>query len=222
MALLGPADRDTVRQHLSSLTHPVSLVFFSQTLNEPESASITRQILREMAELNDLIKIEEANYVLDKERAESLGISGIPAIAIMREGTDTRMRFLGAPAGYEFMSLVEAIMLAGTDEPILTDANRQLVEGVSQPTDIKVFVTPTCPHCPRAVTLAHKMAMVNPLITATCVEATEFMDLSRQYRVTGVPKTVVNGEIEIMGAMPEDDFVRAVLQEPEATAGPQP
>ena len=33
------------------------------------------------------------------------------------------------------------------------------------------------------------------------------MDLSRRYRVNGVPKTVVNGRGEILGALPEDQFV---------------
>ena len=59
------------------------------------------------------------------------------------------------------------------------------------------------------------MAVESPLIRATCVEATEFMDLSRRYRVTGVPKTVVNDSIEIMGALPEPMFVRAALGLPE-------
>jgi predicted DsbA family dithiol-disulfide isomerase len=61
------------------------------------------------------------------------------------------------------------------------------------------------------VTLAHRMAVESPHIRATCVEATEFMDLARQYRVTGVPKTVVNGTIEILGALPEDSFVRTAV-----------
>jgi len=78
--------------------------------------------------------------------------------------------------------------------------------------DIKVFVTPTCPHCPRAVTLAHRMAVESPNISATCVEATEFHDLSRQYRVTGVPKTVASGGAEILGALPEEEFVRGVFE----------
>lgn len=56
------------------------------------------------------------------------------------------------------------------------------------------------------------MAFSNPNITATSVEATEFMDLSRKYRVTGVPKTIVNDSIEILGALPEDQFVQAALQ----------
>jgi len=67
------------------------------------------------------------------------------------------------------------------------------------------------------VTLAHRMAIEHPLIRATCVEATEFMDLSRRYQVTGVPKTIVNGTIEILGAVPEEQFVRTVLQLPDET-----
>jgi len=155
------------------------------------------------------------NFVLEKDRAAEYGITHIPAIALLRDGADTRMRFFGAPAGYEFMSLVEAVALAGGDDSGLNDASKTLIaEHASTPLDIKVFVTPTCPHCPRAVTLAHRMAVESPHIRATCVEATEFMDLAREYSVTGVPKTVVNGTVEILGAVPEDAFVRAVLRQP--------
>ena len=50
------------------------------------------------------------------------------------------------------------------------------------------------------------------MIRADAVEATEFMDLSRKYRVTGVPKTIVNETIEILGGIPEDEFVKAALE----------
>ena len=59
------------------------------------------------------------------------------------------------------------------------------------------------------------MAASNPLITADAIEATEFMDQSRKYRVTGVPKTIVNETIEILGGLPEQDFVRAALNLPD-------
>jgi thioredoxin-related protein len=58
------------------------------------------------------------------------------------------------------------------------------------------------------------MAVESPHIRATCVEATEFMELTRKYRVTGVPKTIVNGAhgtVEMLGALPEDQFVRTAL-----------
>jgi predicted DsbA family dithiol-disulfide isomerase len=56
------------------------------------------------------------------------------------------------------------------------------------------------------------MAVESPLIRATCIEATEFLDLSRKFHVSGVPKTIVNEKVEILGALPEDAFVRAILQ----------
>lgn len=221
MALLSAQDQQVVRTHLAGIRHAVKLLFFTQTIGAPESAMIARQILDEVAGLNDKISLEEVNFVLENDRAQQYGITHIPAVAILRDELDTRIRFLGAPAGYEFMSLVEAVALAGGEDSGLSETSKKLIaEHASVPIDIQVFVTPTCPHCPRAVTLAHRMAVEHPQIRATCIEATEFMDLTRQYNVTGVPKTVVNGTIEILGAVPEDAFVRAVLQQPDtASAG---
>lgn len=56
------------------------------------------------------------------------------------------------------------------------------------------------------------MAFANPLITAYAVEATEFPDLARRYHVSGVPKTIVNETIEILGGLPQDLFVEQALQ----------
>jgi glutaredoxin-like protein len=213
MALLSEQDRQTVRGHLAVIEEPVRLLFFTQTIGAPETAMVARQVLDEIVGLSDLLTLEEVNFILEQDRAREYGIEQIPAIVLLKGDQDTRIRFLGAPAGYEFMSLIEAVILAGTNDSGLTPDSRALVaEHVTAPLEIQVFVTPTCPHCPRAVTLAHRLAVESPFIRAFCIEATEFMELSRKFRVTGVPKTVVNDSIEILGALPEDQFVRAILQ----------
>ena len=68
---------------------------------------------------------------------------------------------------------------------------------------MQVFSTPTCVYCPRAVDLAHRVAVASPMITATAYSVIEFPDLIRRYRVTGVPKIVVDTGIELLGAQPE-------------------
>ena len=212
MALLSERDRQTVRGHLAVIEEPVRILFFTQTIGAPETAHVAREVLDEIVSLSDLVTLEEVNFVLEPDRAREYGIEQIPATVLLRGTQDTRIRFLGAPAGYEFMSLIEAVILAGTNDSGLTPDSRALVaDHVTEPLHIQVFVTPTCPHCPRAVTLAHRLAIESPLIRASCVEATEFMELSRRFRVTGVPKTVVNESIEILGALPEDQFVRSVV-----------
>jgi glutaredoxin-like protein len=216
VALLSEQDRQTVARHLTAITHPVRILFFTQTIGAPDTVLVARQVLDDVVSLSDQITLEEVNFVLDKERAAAFGVDGIPAIALLRGDDDTGIRFLGAPAGYEFMSLIEALILAGTGESGLTEDSKALVAAhITAPTEILVFVTPTCPHCPRAVTLAHRMAVEHPLVRATCVEATEFLELSRRYQVTGVPKTVVNGTIEMLGALPENVFVRTAVGAPE-------
>lgn len=55
------------------------------------------------------------------------------------------------------------------------------------------------------------MALENPKISASIVDATEFPDLVRRYRINGVPKTVVNDRVEILGSQPEEIFVGQVL-----------
>jgi alkyl hydroperoxide reductase subunit AhpF len=144
VSLLSEQDRLVVREHLAKIQQPVTLLLFTQTIAAPETALMARQVLDELASLNDLIRVEEVNFVLEKDRAAKYGVEQIPAIVLLSGDTDTRMRFLGAPAGYEFMSLIEAVILAGTSDSQLEPVSRALIaEHVKAPVDIQVFVTPT-------------------------------------------------------------------------------
>ena len=218
MALIPPADQERLRADFAALTHQVRLLCFTQTL-ECETCEQTRQVLAELPPLSDKIVLEEVNFVLERERAQAYGIERVPAVVLLaqdNEGAerDSRIRFLGLPSGYEFISVIRAILRVGGGPSQLAEANRARLASVDTALALQVFTTPTCPHCPRAVILAHEMAWANPLITATAVEVTEYPDLARRYHVAGVPKTVVNDRIEILGAIPEDDFIAQALGEP--------
>jgi len=143
MALLSASDEAVLRQHLSAIDTPVSLLLFTQTIGGSEGGPIAKQVLDELASLNEKIEIVEKNFVLDVEDRTRYGIEREPAIVVLRDGTDTRMRFLGAPTGYEFVPLVEAVLLAGTGNAELEDATLSKLGAVASPVDIKVFSTPT-------------------------------------------------------------------------------
>jgi glutaredoxin-like protein len=221
MGLIAAADQETLRETFGQIARPVRLLFFTQTLG-CETCLQTRQILDELPLLSDKITIEEVNLVLDRDKAMQYAIDRVPAVAVVGQDEsgaerDSNIRFLGAPSGYEFASLIQAVLLVGGRASTLSAESLALIAAVSSPVTVRVFTTPTCPHCPRAVSAAHEMAFANPNITAYAVEATEFPDLARLYHVTGVPKTVVDdardaaGPIEILGALPPDDFVSQAL-----------
>ena len=215
MSLISPGDQERLRATFDEMLRPVRLLFFTQTLG-CETCLQTRQILDELPILSSKVSIEEVNFVLDPDKAKHYEIDRVPGVAIVGQDEaglerDSKIRFLGTPAGYEFMSLIQAVLLVGGRPSMLSEDSLKLVAGVTTPTTVHVFTTPTCPHCPRAVTVAHEMAFANPNITAFAVEATEFPDLARKYSVTGVPKTVVNDSVEILGALPPDAFVSQAL-----------
>jgi len=211
MALLSSADQQTLRGMFDEMKQPVTLLFFTQAVN-CETCDETKRILSELTEVTDRIVVEEVSLVLEKERAAAYGIDQAPALVLLTGDLDTRIRFFGAPAGYDFMAMVDAILaVSGASDMDLSADSVALVNAVTAPTSIQVFVTPTCVYCPRAVALANRMAFLSPHITATTIVATEFYELARKFRVTGVPKTVVNESIEVLGALPEPEFVRATL-----------
>ena len=94
----------------------------------------------------------------------------------------------------------------------LAPATREKLKELRAPVNLQVFVTPTCPYCPRAVLTAFRFAMESKLVTAAMVEATEFPQLANKYQVSGVPHTVIGESPQPMiGAYPEAAAVDMVL-----------
>jgi alkyl hydroperoxide reductase subunit AhpF len=143
MGLLSAQDEQVLKQHLSAITKPVTLLLFTQTVGGSESGVVARQVLDEVANLHDKITVVEKNFILDVDDRSKYGIDKSPAIVVLTDGEDTRMRFFGAPTGYEFVPLVEAVLLAGTGNIELQDATLNLLATVDKPMHLQVFSTPT-------------------------------------------------------------------------------
>ena len=147
MALLSPADQDKLREAFAEMTSAVKIVFFTQTLG-CDTCLQTRQIIDELPPLTDKVTIEEVNLVLDGDKAKSFGVDRVPGLAIVGvdgQGAehDSRIRFVGTPAGYEFISLVQAVLLVGGREGTLTTENREKLAALTDPITIQVYTTPT-------------------------------------------------------------------------------
>jgi len=148
MSLLAPNEQDHLRAWFGGMTGPVRLLFFTQAI-DCEPCTQTRLILDELPSLSDRITIDEVNFVLDKDKAARYGIDRVPAIALLgKNGSDaadkdSRIRFLGTPAGHEFMSLIQAILLVGGAASQLSAENRARIAAVDKPVTMQVFSTPT-------------------------------------------------------------------------------
>ena len=219
MGLISDEDAIEIRERLQQMVEPVKLVHFTQELNL-ELGAETLQLVKELAGLSDKLSLEVINFLLDKGKVDEYGVDKVPA-TVIRNGKDYGIRFYGMPAGYEFSTLLDAILAVSKGDSGLLATSRKKLEQLTQPLHLQVFVTPTCPHCPRAVRLAYQFAMENDNIRADAVEATEFPDWATRYGVHTVPKTVVNESSYIEGSLPEEFFLDEILKtiEPRDVAG---
>ena len=205
------ADRSTaIRTMLASVNSAVRLVFFEQSIG-CDTCTPTRQLLEQLAELSPYVTVEAFNLVLEKDRAAQYAIDRVPAIVVCSPGRD-RIRFYGAPFGHELMSLLEAIRLTASGESGLSEDSRARMAAMKKPVHLQVFFTPSCSFCPQMVNLANRLAIERSQITATAIDATQYPDLVRRYSVNGVPKTIINDALEIVGAASEKEVVEAVVQ----------
>jgi glutaredoxin-like protein len=208
---LNEKTRGEVREMLSGLSGEVSLLLFTGG-EECLYCNETRQLLEEIAGLSDRLRLELRNIARDREVAEHYGVDKTPALVVQGE-KDQGIRFFGIPSGYEFGTLLETIRLVSGNDPELSPELLEKVGRIGRPVHLQVFVTPTCPYCPQAVVAAHKLALASEHIRADMVEATEFPDLARRFRVMGVPRTVLGEEEAIEGAVPTEHLVEWILSE---------
>jgi glutaredoxin-like protein len=206
MSLIKEQDAQEIRQQLAaSITQPVQLALFVSA-QSCEYCEITRELVAALCALHDDLTLAVYDLQADPERATLLGVDKAPALVVLGgpEHTDYGVRFYGIPSGYEFASLLEAIRMVGSDNVELQPATRAFLAKLTEPLHLQVFVTPSCPHCLRAVALAHRLAYASPYITADAVEVTEFPELGARYHVMGVPRTMIEELVSVEGALPEE------------------
>lgn len=64
--------------------------------------------------------------------------------------------------------------------------------------------------CPQVSRLAHQAAVVSRFVDAAVVEVEALPELATEFRVTSVPKVLVNGRVERLGSQTESDLLDAI------------
>ena len=206
-----------IEEAFAEVKEPVQVLFFGSKDN-CDYCNETKQLLEEVTALSDKVEMSVYDMQDNADVAKQFNVINAPGIVIAakdnEEVKNLGVQFSGIPSGHEFSTLITDILIVSKRESGLDEKTREFLKNLTEPLHLQVFVTPTCPYCPRSVLLAHQMAMENPqMIIAEGVEATEFPELANKFNVRGVPQTVINaGKGSVVGAVPEQNLLAEIMR----------
>lgn len=195
---------------LKQMVNPVTIELFLDK-NGCQSCNETQQLLKEIAATSTKITLRTYTLQEKQELTKKYDITLSPSFVLLdAEGQYKGVKFNGIPAGHEINSFISALLDMSGLKLNFPQTVIDRIAKIKKPVSIKVFVTLSCPHCPGAVQNAHRLAMLNSNIKSEMIEANTFGALSQQYKVSGVPKIVINDRFELLGNQPVDAFLKEI------------
>jgi len=168
------------------------------------------ELVEELAGLSDLLSAE--HHPISSAEAKEHRIELAPTLLIYSLEHKTGAAFCGPPGNHFFPVLLEDIVDASRGGPTLSKDLIEKAKAIDFSVRLRVFVSQSCPYCPPAVKVAHDFSLLNPKIHSEMIDGALFPQLRQQYRVMGVPKTIINDKIAVSGAQPAGEVLSQILR----------
>jgi len=216
--LISDQEKDAIKKKFTALLNDVELAIFTQE-NECQFCKEARDIVLQLGAMSPKIKTKVYDFVENGDEATKYNIKKIPAIAIIGKN-DYGIRYYGVPAGYEFTAFIDDIIDVSKGTTSLSENIKKKLADIKKPVHLQVFVSPTCPYCPKAARIAHQFAIENEFIRADVIEMTEFPYLVQRYSVMSVPHVVINEDTSFVGAQPPEVIIEQINMALRASYNP--
>lgn len=189
---------------LKNLSHEVPLILFTQPGKNDLFSAAARFLIRAVREVSPKVTLRE--YDLSHPMARKLNVTRGPTLLF--DPDRYRIRWLGAPMGEEARTFVEALLMMGHRSSDMGPEALKVLQRITSPRQVKVFVSPSCPYCPQQAVNALKAAVEKPeLIELELIDIQANPDLADQYSAQSVPQTYANDVLIAQGAQPEELFM---------------
>jgi len=165
-------------------------------LNIDELSDNVENLIKEIAETSDKIKVIEENL--------NLGLK--PTIRIRKKDYNN-FTYFGLPSSGEFQTFIEAIIYISADEHKIPPREAEFVKDIDKKVDIKLFITKSCGWCPPTIKQALGFSILNKNVFVNVIDCFDFPEEAQKYNVSTVPKIVINDKVEFIGHRSENEFL---------------
>ncbi|MFC1833385.1 thioredoxin family protein [Thermodesulfobacteriota bacterium] len=143
------------------------------------------------------------------EGGESI-LPGMPSITLTTDN-HVNIHYFAAPEGTEFEPFLSALKWLGKAEEPPGSATIGRLDELESPATVMVLMAGLCPHCPVVVRNILAMAVRQPLLTVTIVDAMQFPQMAERYRVKSTPTVIVNDGATLVGQVRNEDLVDHIV-----------
>ena len=201
--------RRKLMELFGSLEHEVPIILFADAKTNVQYSEAARSVIRAVRQLSDKVSLRE--FSLGHELAGKYDVKYSPTLLFDPE--HFAIRWLGAPVGEEGRTFMEAIAMLGHRKTELSVPSQNLIDKITEPRALKLFVSPTCPYCPQQGVNCLKAAILRPeLISLEIIDIQANPELAEQYNAFSVPVCYANEIMIARGAQPEELFMASLLK----------
>ena len=214
--LFSENELNNIKNELSKIKNKVVLKIFTdyKTLEDGTKKRTcmacegTHNLLKTLSELsNGKLFYDELSIEENQEETERYKVERIPAILFVNENGKEIIRYSANPSGSEFVPFLNSIQYFSGVRPYYTDQIQTHLKKIAK-SNMKIFITPTCPYCPATVPVVTLFAIVSKgKITAEVIDVNLNPDIAMKYQVQGVPHTIVNEKEHIYGMFSPQDLL---------------
>lgn len=203
--MLSEAEKASLQKRFEQLMKDdITLVVFAD-----ESAIVSRELVdfaRTLSSLSSKIKLQVEKVEDGKNpRMRDFRVELEPVL-ILQKGEFSRIHYYGIPNGFETPPILDAIVELSNLKTPLSPKSKSIIQTIRRKANIKIFVLTTCTFCPIVARHAYRASIESPRITAEVIDSQIFSDLAARHSVMGVPKIILNDNLDITGAIQEAEF----------------
>lgn len=205
------------RTFRKDLKAPVTMHLFTR---EPSPIAIpgrecptceqTQQLIEEVAGASPKITLNLHDFFGDAAIAAEMGVSQIPAL-ILGDDKPPRMKFYGAPLGYQMAAIVETIRFMSRGVSPLRNDTRRSLRRLTRPVHVQVIVSPEEQSGAETAYTAFAMANESDRLSVEAVQIRDFPSLARALGVNSLPLVLINDLHRLAGPVSEERLLEQIL-----------
>ena len=197
-----------LKEALNNMKNPIKIITFVEN-EKPLCAEVTA-MMKQLSLLNNKIKFIEYDLIKHSKLANKYGIDKVPGTTFLSENKPTGIKIYGIPGGHEINSLLFALLESSGIKTPLDQKLEDVIKQVKKKINIKIFVSLQCPHSPKAVMIAFKIALLNKNIDAEMIQTNLYSDLANKFKISSVPRIFFNDKDDLFGVQPIEMFVEKI------------